>query len=372
VPVRKPALPALTGLRAILAVNIMFFHFTPPHIGLIRPIVDNAFVFVGFFFLISGFVLAYNYADRPSLSKRAFYLARFSRVYPVYLFALVISIPFLFQEWHARSPHDFYLGLILTPLTLQGWSPLLATFWNTVAWTLPAETMLYAIFPFMLLALAALFRGPLRRFDSVPWLIATILGIWLLGITPHTLYYLFNPDHLTEPVTRYTYAYWLRAIKYTPPLYVCTFTAGVLLSRLHAALPLTPKRRGLLAVSSLACLGLFFAFAAGRVPYVLVHGALLLPLFATLLIGLAGPNPVSSIFAWTPLVRFGETTFALYLLHFNVFQMIHLYHVPERLNVVAFDPWISYLAIILLAFAVHFLYEQPARRFVMNLFSPKP
>ena len=349
----------------------MFFHFTPPHITLIRPVVDNAFVFVGFFFLISGFVLAYNYADRPTLSIRTFYLARLSRVYPVYLLVLVMSIPFLLQEWGAHSRNDFYLGLILTPLTLQGWSPILATFWNTVAWTLPAEMMLYAIFPFLLLALAALFRGPLRRFSSAPWLIAGILGMWLLGLTPHIFYYFANPDHLSEPVTRYTYAYWLRAIKYTPPFYLCTFIAGVLLARLHAAMPLTSRHRGMLALTSLAGLGLFFAFAVDRVPYILVHGAILMPLFAALLIGLSGPSVVSSVLSWKPLMRFGETTFALSLLHFNVFQMIHIYHLPERLHLVAVDPWISYLAIILLAFLVHFFYEQPARRFVLNVLAPK-
>ena len=59
------------------------------------------------------------------------------------------------------------------------------------------------------------------------------------------------------------------------------------------------------------------------------------------------------------------------MLHFNVFQMIHIYHLPERLHFVAYDPWVSYLAIIALAFAVHSFYEQPARRFVLNHFSPK-
>jgi len=349
----------------------MLFHFTPAHVGILGPIINHSFVFVGFFFLISGFVLAYNYADRETLRKRTFYVARISRVYPVYLFTLIVSIPFLQLEWPAHSPHDFYLGLILTPLTLQGWSPILATFWNTVAWTLPAEMILYVLFPFLLIGLATLYTGRLKRFAYPGWLIVTFFGIWILGLVPHTLYLLLNPDHLTEPVTRYTYAYWLRALKYTPLAYFCTFTAGVILARLHGVLELTPKRRGILAFAALIALGLFFAFAVDRVPYVLVHGAIMLPLFGALLIGLSGPNLIASAFSWRPLVLFGETTFALYMLHFNVFQMIHIYHLPERLHFVAYDPWVSYLAIIALAFAVHSFYEQPARRFVLNHFSPK-
>ncbi len=341
----------------------MLFHFTPPHVGFLAPVIVNAYVFVGFFFLISGFVLAYNYADRPTLPLRAFYVARVSRVYPVYLLTLVLSIPFLSQEWSAHSPRDFYEGLLLTPFALQGWSPLLATFWNTVGWTLPAEIMLYAIFPLLLIAVAR----QAHRIATPRRLALAILAVWLLGITPHVTYLALNPDHLTVPADRFTYAYWLRALKYTPPAYVCTFFAGVLLARLHAALALSSARRTVLAVAAIAGLALFFAFGVTRVPYVLVHGALLLPLFAMLLIGLAGPGPVASLFSWRPLVLFGETTFALYLLHFNAFLMIHLYHLPERLHVAQFDPWISFAAIMALAFVVMRFYEQPARRFVLSL-----
>ena len=229
---RKPALPALSGLRTILAVNVMFFHFTPPHPAFLSPVIDNAYVFVGFFFLISGFVLAYNYADRPTLSKRAFYLARLSRVYPVYLLVLLLSIPFLWQEWPAHSPADFWRGLLLTPFALQAWSPTLATFWNTVGWTVPAEFLLYAMFPFLLL----LIKRKSHWLSTPRSLILAILTLWVVGILPHITYFALNPDHLNEPATRFTYAYWLRVLKYTPPMYICTFSAGVLLARLHGVL----------------------------------------------------------------------------------------------------------------------------------------
>jgi len=32
--IRKPPLPALTGIRTLLAIFIILFHFTPPHLGL--------------------------------------------------------------------------------------------------------------------------------------------------------------------------------------------------------------------------------------------------------------------------------------------------------------------------------------------------
>ena len=345
----------------------MFFHFTPPLPRFLRSVVDNAYVFVGFFFLISGFVMAYNYADREQLSKRDFYVARASRVYPVYLLVLLLSLPFLWFEWPAHTHGDFFLGLLLTPLALQGWDPHLATFWNTVGWTLPAELFLYLLFPYLLRLFAragVLLSTPAR-------IAAAIAVVWVIGFTPHLIYLYLNPDHLTSPATRFTYAYWLRALKYTPPAYLCTFTAGILLARLHAAWLLTPARRALLALVALAGLGLFFAYAVPYVPYVLVHGALLLPLFGLLLLGLAGFNPVASVFAWRPLVLFGETTFALYLLHFNAILLIHYYKLPQRLHVEQYDPWISFAAVMLLALAVLYLYERPARRLVLAAFSAR-
>ena len=190
---RRPNLPALTGLRALLALGIMFFHFTPPHMQLLYPVIDSAYVFVGFFFLLSGFVLAYNYADRSTpLLKREFWRARFARVYPVFLLSLAISFTMLQAEWHVHSHQDFFAGLILTPLLLQGWSPQLATFWNTVAWTLSAEALLYATFPWLI-------RLPWPK--SPARLIALLVAIWALGLFPHSLYILLNPDHLTAPPT---------------------------------------------------------------------------------------------------------------------------------------------------------------------------
>ena len=50
---RKPALPALTGLRTLLAISIMFFHFTPPHPPFLDALLGNAYVFVGFVLLVS-------------------------------------------------------------------------------------------------------------------------------------------------------------------------------------------------------------------------------------------------------------------------------------------------------------------------------
>ncbi len=355
---RKPPLPALTGIRTLLAISIMLFHFTPAHLGPLYPIINSGFVFIGFFFLISGFILTYNYADRAhTLVKRDFWIARFSRLYPVYAFSLLLFARNLGDEWHYHSHADFWRGMILTPLLLQGWYPWLATFWNTVAWTLSCEVMLYIAFPWVI-------RWPWPK--TVGRLVGLLLALWAIGLIPHTIYLYLNPDHLSAPADRYTSAFWIRMLKYTPGAYICTFLAGITLGKLHLLAERDERRRLDLALTGfLLAVVFFYSGAAARMPYILMHGGLMTPIFAIMILGLSGRNVVAKVFSWRPLVVMGEATYCLYLLHFNTFIMIQRYHLAERLHFARFEPWVSYVVVTLFALAAYQYVEQPARRWIL-------
>ncbi len=362
---RRPALPALTGLRTLLALTILMFHFTPAGLASVRhpwftlyPIINIGYVFVSFFFLISGFILSYNYAHRPGgVRKLDFWMARFSRLYPVYLLTLLISIPILLVEWHTRSRSDFWMGAVATPLLAQGFFPHLATFWNVVSWTLSCEVVLYIAFPFLLRV----------RWPSSPWLLALmVLGFWALGLVPHTIYHFTNPDHLSHPADRFSDGTWLNTLKYTPIAYLCTFLAGLTLGRLHDALHLTPRSRVLLGLAGFLLAWVAIYHVAPNVPYILVHGGLFTPVWSLIILGLADANPLARIFSMRPLVAVGTSTYALYLLHFNVFTLLQWNHVAERLHVTALDPWISYVFVILLAMAVRRWVEHPCQKLIQG------
>jgi peptidoglycan/LPS O-acetylase OafA/YrhL len=364
VTLRKPPLPALTGIRTLLALSIVLFHFTPPHLGLLYPFIDNGYIFVGVFFLISGYILTYNYADRAAaLNKRNFWIARFARLYPIYLLALVVSLKMLDDEWTVRSHAEFWKGIVLTPLLLQGWSPNLSTFWNTVAWTLSCEVVLYVAFPWLI---------------RIPWpktagrLIALLIAIWAVGMIPHSLYLILNPDHLAGPVTRYSSTYLIRFLKYTPIPYICTFLVGIALGKLQHALSITERQRFVIAGVSVGFLMLFFYEIVPHLPYLLMHGGLLIPLFAALVIGLSGANPVASALGWKPLLIVGESSYCLYLLHFNLLILIRKWHLSQHLHVAALDPWFSYAFVILFSLAAFRFVENPARREILSRFTSKP
>nr|WP_252263691.1 acyltransferase [Paracidobacterium acidisoli] len=354
---------ALSGLRAFAALNIVFFHFSNPKwFGPFAPIVDNGYTSVSFFLLMSGFILAYNYSERAqagTLKARSFWLARFSRLYPVYVFALLISLGMLVEEWHARSHAQFAWGLALTPLLLQGWSPTLSTFWNTPAWTMCTEAFFYLIFPAVVV-----WKRP-KRLGA---LLALMLGLWALGMVLPGLYMWLHPDGDLHP-GRYTDGFWIRALKFTPPPHVPSFLFGIALADLDRLIPRASRKRLMMGV--LGMIGLYLILYYGdKMPYPMMHDGLLMPLYALAILGLAGHNLISRFFGFFPFVAVGQASYCLYILHFNLWNMIHESHLLERTGLIRFDPWLSYGLLIGASVLVMLAIEKPAQRYIRGLLKP--
>ncbi len=356
VEARKPApLKALTGLRSFAAVNIVFFHFSDPRwFGWFAPIINAGYASVSYFILLSGFVLGYNYNARAragQLDLVRFYKARFTRLYPIYFLSLLLAWRMVAREYAAHTHAMFWTGMVLTPLMLQGWIPEIATFLNTPAWTMSAEASFYAVFPWM-----ARWKKP----ASIRRHVWKLFGVWMLGLIPGTLYILFNPDGIGHP-DRWSWGPWLQALKYTPLPHLASFVFGVLLAELDEVLPRSGRFRLILGVFGFTVtFGLLSLGAA--VPYALLHDGLLMPLFGCIVLGLAGNNPLAYALGARPLVFVGEASYCLYLLHFNMWNLIHETHVLNKLGLSRFDPWLSYALLIVMAlFALHFV-EKPAQR----------
>ena len=86
----------------------------------------------------------------------------------------------------------------------------------------------------------------------------------------------------------------------------------------------------------------------------------------------SAPNPIASVFTWRPLVLLGQASYCLFLLHFNFINILRLYHVTERMHLAALDPWITYAATALLAFAAYYLVEEPPARPFCAVVRPPP
>jgi len=356
VEIRRPdRLNALTGLRAFAAVNIVLFHFSNPQwFGIFAPVVNAGYASVSFFILLSGYVLAYNYAPRAragQLDFVRFWKARFTRLYPIYLLSLILAVNNIPGEYGAHTHPLFWAGMVLSPLLLQGWIPAIATFLNTPAWTMSAESFYYFLFPWI---------AKWKRPGTIPPILRRLTIIWFCGLIPGTLYWLLNPDHLPV-VDRWSSAPWLTALKFTPIPHLASFVFGVVLSGLDELIPRESRKRLFLGIAGFAIL-FFLLWLGPAIPYSVIHDGLLMPLFACIILGLSGQNLLATVLGWRPLVFIGESSYCLYLLHFNFWNLIHDTHVLDKLGLARFDPWISYA--ILIAFgliALHFV-EKPAQK----------
>jgi peptidoglycan/LPS O-acetylase OafA/YrhL len=356
VEIRKPdRLNALTGLRSFAAVNIVLFHFSNPlWFGVLAPVVNAGYASVSFFILLSGYVLAYNYAARArarQLDTVRFYKARFTRLYPIYLLSLFLAWRNISGEYASHTHAMFWTGMVLTPLLLQGWIPEIATFLNTPAWTMSAESFYYLLFPWL-----ARWKQPGR----IRPILARLGVIWMLGLIPGTLYIIFNPDGIPHP-DRFSTGPWLQALKYTPLPHLMSFVFGVLLAELDELVP----RGGLIRLFlGLAGFGVtfFLLWLGPGIPYAIIHDGLLMPLFGCIILGLSGENVLARALGVRPLVFVGEASYCLYLLHFNFWNLIHDTHVLDHLGLARFDPWISYGILIGLALVALYLVEKPAQR----------
>jgi peptidoglycan/LPS O-acetylase OafA/YrhL len=148
------------------------------HIGALA-LVQNAWLGVDFFFVLSGFVIASNYQDRliaRTVGLRDFMLLRLGRLYPLHfvsLFATLFIVLFLrFGASGATRPDlpvdQFALSPFLANLLLlhglHVGSSIMWNQWNHPSWSISAELFTYLVF--------ALSWRFLRRFT---WLLAGLI-----------------------------------------------------------------------------------------------------------------------------------------------------------------------------------------------------
>ena len=95
--------PALDGLRAISVLLVIFFHTKCQ-----RPSFIYGWLGVDIFFVLSGFVICTNYRNSVSTPRDLwnFFVARFARLYPLYLVFLCYDLlmKFGFNQLRIERP----------------------------------------------------------------------------------------------------------------------------------------------------------------------------------------------------------------------------------------------------------------------------
>ncbi len=361
---RPAALPALTGLRFFAAIFVLLFHVSlalqprlpsPRALSLaFGPLVANGYAGVTIFFVLSGFILAYSYFGSQA-STGEFLWARVARIVPVYLLSLALALP-LFLAAHGHHHHTLLLGGAGTLAMVQAWLPQYAAVFNSPGWSLSNEAAFYLAFPVLL---ALLRPQPTRR------LFATAGALWLTGLVAPIAYVALRPDHLGAAATPLAGSWWLDAVKFWPPLHFPSFAMG-------ATLGVIVRRRGLPsaewgAPAALVAVGVLWAvLASGRLPYPILHTVGLAPVALLLIAGLAsGEGVLARACAHPAIVRLGEASYALYLVHMPILD--HMVRSAARLGADVHSPWFAatFVGVALAAsLLVHRTVEEPARRWL--------
>jgi peptidoglycan/LPS O-acetylase OafA/YrhL len=295
---------ALDSWRGICALLVAMFHF--PLAGAIsqHDLVRGAFLFVDFFFVLSGFVFAHAYGARLSKGQglRSFLFNRIGRLMPLHLFMLLVLVTLELVRWkfqdlgngHAVFTGRNTLDAILPNLfMIHGLGTMDQLTWNTPSWSISTELYAYALFG----CLFVLFKHKIQ--------FVTALVIVACGLV-------FYKQSLTSIDMTYDYG-----------LFRCLygFASGIFVQRIFAALHVrsvgTSLPISLITVIELLTVALVVQFVS-------TNNSDLFSFFAPVVFGTAvlvfarEGGLISKLLKLRPLVYIGTISYSIYLTHLTV------------------------------------------------------
>ena len=154
-----PNIPALTGLRGFAAWWVVSYHFR--EFFYLAPawlisFFSKGYLAVDIFFILSGFVIYISgngLAQNPNLQKYlTFVRRRFSRIYPVHLFMLLVYLllpaAIVIFSKSKQIPQAFSIESFIANLfLLQAWGFIDYLSWNVAAWAISSLFAAYLLFP---------------------------------------------------------------------------------------------------------------------------------------------------------------------------------------------------------------------------------
>ncbi len=348
----------LDTYRFIGAMGVVAAHFLTSYWGgpdQIHAALQKLGLLIDFFTILSGVVMAHNYADRMNTPRDygIFLQRRLARLYPLHLLtALLFAVMAIgatlcgFMLSYPAQLDFHYLPVNL--LLLHAWGTTPTWTFNGPSWTLSAELLPYLLLPLFIFAVRRI--GPLGLFACMVIYTVTFEAVRRsLGLS-----------HWTEAM--YDFGN-LRA--------VAGFGFGIAIERFLATsknLPALPFWPGHLAAALVTALMLL------RVQNDVIIVAMLA---AVTLLAAADRSGSPSILASPRLAICRDSAFGIYLWHIPLSVII----VTLPMRLLHIDPsWkgplliVCAVASIAVAYLSYLVFENPARRRIsaINLFSSRP
>lgn len=288
---------ALDSLRGLCACMVALNHFSTAGWISGAPVVQHAYLFVDFFFVLSGLVIGASYADRiaAGFPVKRFMLLRLGRTAPLH-----VAMMLLFLAWHVLSaaggirdggrgafdPPDDLANFLINLCLVQIFVGPPGIWWNGPSWSIAAETWTYLLF-------AGLFRLAGRRLAPAAAAVALAAGLHL---------FLTRGDIAAVHDGAFSRA-------------LLGFGIGVVGARIAARLPAPGTgRRRLATAAELAVVAAVIAFVAGTAHQ---WWSLLAPLLflAAVLVFALEAGAVSRLLRMRPFVALGTLSYSIYMVH---------------------------------------------------------
>ncbi len=356
-------LDQITFTRFIAALSVVFFHYGqsvfPANIPFLFENVTAGPIAVGYFYVLSGFIMAIAYYQtdknkQHAINKKKYWVARFARIYPVYLVALLL-IAAVKVSVIANNPAQLPLHLLL----LQSWIPGYPITLNTPGWSLSVEAFFYLCLPFLLLWV---YKFGIRSL--------AIFGISLWLITQLVLLTSLNSDLYAPKTLLHDFIY------YNPLMHLNSFIAGLVVGIFfkHSATDSQRKDNTFWIIFSFI---IIFLFIWGR-PHlenilgfkIALTNGLLAPAFLFFIIILAKDRGLFSRLLSHPwLILLGEASYSLYILQKPIHGLYDKIIVPRLLLSDTQHFYIFLVFLIMLSIVSYHFLETPMRKFFRNKFS---
>jgi peptidoglycan/LPS O-acetylase OafA/YrhL len=361
----KPHYQILDGLRGVAAVMVVAFHIFETHsTSHLDQIINHGYLSVDFFFLLSGFVVAYAYDDRwGKMSVGGFFKRRLVRLQPMVVMGMIVgAVLFYFQGSSIVFPGlmqvlvwkmllVMLIGFTLLPvpvsMDIRGWTEMHPL--DGPAWSLFFEyiaNILYGLFvrkfSNKLLAVLVFIAGCALIQLAVTSPNGDVIGGWAL-----------DPVQLRIGFTRLIYP----------------FFAGVLLSRVAKLIHL---KHAFLWCSLLVVTVLLIPRIGGS-EHLWMNGlydSLAIIFIFPVIVFLGASGEVKGKYSSRICKFLGDISYPLYITHYPIIYMYTAWVKDHNLSFYKAFP-VALLVIvstITLAYACLKLYDEPVRKWLTKRF----
>ncbi len=342
----RPELRPLTSIRGLFAWAVVLYHVRLACLGWLPPpviqVLAKGYLAVDVFFLLSGFVIWLNYAERLR-GRRAtadFLVRRIARIWPLHaaMLAFALGLALLLLAT-GREAWNFPFGQLPLHITLiQNWGFTRALSWNDPAWSISCEWAAYLLLP------VAAWLVPARRLPTPVLAGAALAPLLILFAILHAT---GNPT-LGADIPRFGLVRCLSE-----------FACGAMLCALWKRWQASLQAEIGCAIAGIAALAGWASGVSETLAFPFASAALLL---ALALGAERSRHPLSGrAVHWL-----GEISYATYLSHFLLFFVVKLLLVRDLHHAA---PWViaAYLLTVLGASAaLHHGVERPAQRWILR------